>query len=83
MTSEEKPPNARERENEQLRMEENIEMMTTDDEANAQMATTIMDEEQNANLTDRELLILDRKRREFVQWLGVPHQANASQVWCS
>ena len=36
----------RERENEQLRMEENIEMMTTGDEANAQMATTIMDEEQ-------------------------------------
>merc|ERR1712100_447211 len=53
----------RERENEQLRMEENIEMMTSGDEANAQMATTIMDEEQNANLTDRELLILDRKRR--------------------
>ena len=53
----------RERENEQLRMEENIEMMTTGDEADAQMATTITDEERNANLSDRELLILDRKRR--------------------
>ena len=53
----------RERENEQLRMEENIEMMTTGDEADAQMATTITDEERNANLSDRQLLILDRKRR--------------------
>ena len=38
-------------------------MMTTGDEADAQMATTITDEERNANLSDRELLILDRKRR--------------------
>jgi len=53
----------RELENEKLRMEENIEMMTTGDEADAQLATTIMDEERNANLSDRDLLILDRKRR--------------------
>jgi pescadillo len=52
-----------ERENEKMRMEEDIEMMTTGDEANAQMATTITDDERNANLSDRELFVLDRKRR--------------------